>query len=319
VTKMKSMYGFLLISILLAIFAFVQTPPFVLIFLAITFMYVGFSESWNLVGGYMGYLSLGHGALFGVSAYTVAILWASYKFSPLISPFIGALFAMLIAMVIGYPTMRLRGYYFALATLALPLIAQGLVLSVPAITAGGQGIPNIFPPEIPFNLRPHFYYGTFLAYMFACVVIAYKAENSKFGRGLVALRDDEDAAAVCGINGTRLKVEAFMVSGFLTGIAGGLFASYLTYVSPSAVFGIILSVTPVLMTILGGRGRWLGPVIGGITLNLLSNYISYSVLSVLNELVLGVVLILIVLMTPKGILGVVSDVIMRNARRKGNS
>jgi branched-chain amino acid transport system permease protein len=316
---MKSIYWFLVFSILLAIFAFVETPAFVLVFLAVTFMYVGFSESWNLVGGYMGYLSLGHGALFGVSAYTVAVLWALYRFSPLVSPFIGAFFAMLIAMVIGYPTMRLRGYYFALATLSLPLIAQGLVLSFPQITAGGQGIPNIFPPGIPFTLRPNFYYGIFLAYMVACVLIAFKAENSKFGRGLIALRDDEEAAAVCGINGTKLKVEAFMISGFLTGIAGGLFASYLTYVSPSAVFGIILSVTPVLMTILGGRGRWIGPVIGGITLDLLRNYISYSVLSVLNELVLGLVLIVIVLLAPSGIVGVINEVILKNARRKGHS
>jgi branched-chain amino acid transport system permease protein len=155
--------------------------------------------------------------------------------------------------------------------------------------------------------------------MVACVLIAFKAENSKFGRGLIALRDDEEAAAVCGINGTKLKVEAFMISGFLTGIAGGLFASYLTYVSPSAVFGIILSVTPVLMTILGGRGRWIGPVIGGITLDLLRNYISYSVLSVLNELVLGLVLIVIVLLAPSGIVGVINEVILKNARRKGHS
>jgi branched-chain amino acid transport system permease protein len=312
------MYGFLVFSIVLAILAFAQTPTFVLVFLAIAFMYVGFSESWNLVGGYMGYLSLGHGALFGVSAYTVAILWTFYKFSPLVSPFIGAFFAMLIAMVIGYPTMRLRGYYFALATLTLPLIAEGLVLSFPSVTAGGEGIPNIFPPGVPFDLRPHFYFGIFLVYMIACVLIAYKVESSKFGRGLVALRDDEDAAAVCGINGTRLKVEAFMISGFLTGIAGGLFASYLTYVSPDAVFGIILSVTPVLMTILGGRGRWIGPVIGAILLELLRYYISYNVLSVLDELVLGIVLIVIVLLAPKGILGVTEGV-LRNAGRKGHS
>jgi branched-chain amino acid transport system permease protein len=316
---MKLIYAFLAFSVLLAILTFVQTPTFVLVFLAITFMYVGFSEAWNLVGGYMGYLSLGHGALFGVSAYTVAILWTAYHFSPLLSPFIGAFFAMLIAMVIGYPTMRLRGYYFALATLSLPLIAQGLVLSFPQVTSGGQGIPNIFPPEIPFALRPNFYYGIFLAYMIGCVLIAYKIETAKFGRGLVALRDDEDAAAVCGINGTRLKVEAFMVSGVLTGIAGGLFASYLTYVSPSGVFGILLDVTPVLMTILGGRGRWLGPVIGGITLDLLRNYVSYSVLSVLDELVLGIVLIIIVLIAPKGILGVITEVTQRFARRKGHS
>jgi len=316
---MKLIHVFVVFSALLASLAVLQTPTFVLVFLAVTFMYVGFSESWNLVGGYIGYLSLGHGALFGVSAYTVAILWNFYKISPLITPFIGAFFAMLVAICIGYPTLRLRGYYFALATLSLPLIASGLVNSFPDVTLAGRGIPNVSPPEIAFLLRPNAYYAMFLGYMILCVLIAYKVENSKFGHGLMAIREDEDAAAVCGINATKMKVEAFMLSGFLTGIAGGLFASYLTYVSPSSVFGILLSVTPVLMTILGGRGRWIGPVIGAITLDLLRNYISYSVLSVLNSLVLGVVLIVIVLLAPKGIYGVITQGVMRYVGRKGHS
>jgi len=249
----------------------------------------------------------------------VAILWHFQKISPLITPFIGAFFAMLIAICIGYPTLRLRGYYFSLATLSLPLIASSLVVSFPDVTLAGRGIPNIFAPEIPFGLRPQAYYLMFLGYMIVCVLIAYKIERSKFGRGLTAIREDEDAAAVCGIDATKLKVEIFMLSGFLTGIAGGLFASYLTYVSPSTVFGILLSVSPVLMTILGGKGYWIGPVIGAFTLDILRNYVAYGVLSVLNELVLGVVLVVIVLLAPKGIYGVITEGVMRNARRKGHS
>lgn len=302
---MQFFKAFLISSAILALIAFFPVPKFVYILLAITFMYAGYSESWNIVGGYTGYLSIGHGALFGGGAYIVALLWYHFEISPLITPFLAGFVSMLIAICIGYPTMRLRGFYFALATLSLPIIMAGLVNGFPEITLAGRGISNIYAPEIPFEVKPEAYYLLFLLYMIICTLISYKIENSKFGIGLFAIREDEDAAIACGVNATKLKVEAFMISGFLTGLAGGLFSSYLTYVSPVAMFSIILSVSPVLMSILGGKETYIGPIIGAFTLDLLRNLMAYAFLSVLNELVLGIILIIIVLIFPQGILGVI--------------
>lgn len=287
----------------MALVVFLPAPIFWYTVLAVTFMYAGLSESWNIVGGYAGYTSLGHGALFGVSAYLVALLWHYLGVSPLITPFLGGLIAGAIAIGIGYPTMRLRGYYFALATLSLPIISEGIIVSFPYVTLGGRGISNIYAPEIPFEIRPQAYYLLFLLYMVVCAIIAHKIEGSKFGTGLVAIREDEEAAVMCGVNGTKLKVEAFIISGFLTGIAGGLYSSYLTYISPSSTFGILVSVTPVLMCILGGKETWLGPIIGAFTLDLVRQYVSYTVLSVLNTLIFGAVLVVVMLLAPQGIIG----------------
>jgi branched-chain amino acid transport system permease protein len=283
-------------------------------------MYAGYSESWNIVCGYTGYGSMGHGALFGLSAYLVALLWHYFGLSPLVTPFLGGLAAAGFAAVIGYPTMRLRGYYFSLATLSLPMISQAVILGIPSITLGGFGVSNVYALEIPFELRSQAYYSIFLVYMVACGLIAYKLERSRFGVGLVAIRENEDAAVACGVNSTRLKTTAFMISGFLTGVGGGFFSSYLTYISPDSVLGLLMSVSPVLMVILGGRGVWLGPIIGAFSLDLARQYVAYNVLSVLNTAIFGAILIVIMLLAPGGMFGLLTKRgMLRSVRRKKGS
>jgi len=301
----KSFKFFLIVTLLLGLITILPAPTFFFVALATAFLYAGYSESWNIVGGYAGYTSLGHGALFGLSAYFVALLLQHFGTSPLLTIPLGGLLCIIIAIIIGYPTMRLRGYYFALATLSLPIIFGAVVVSFPDITLGGRGVSNIYITEIPFELRPQIYYMIFLLYMAVCATVAYMVERSKFGMGLVAIRDDEVAAEACGINTTKLKVEAFIISGFLTGIAGGFYGTYLTYISPSTAFGILPSIIPVLMAILGGRNTWLGPIIGGIVLDLLRQYISYTFPGVLNTLIFGGILIIFTILFPEGVVGMI--------------
>jgi branched-chain amino acid transport system permease protein len=278
-------------------------PAFFFNVLAITFMYAAMADSWNVIGGYTGYMSIGSAGFFGVGAYTTALLLQGYGLSPILTAPVAGIFAVGLALIIGLPTLRLRGSYFALATLTVTLLLGDLFVGLPEITGGGRGIMNLHIPNLTVGLEPQVFYMSFFTLMIITIVVAYAVENSKFGLGLMAIREDEDAARMCAVNAPKLKNMAFMISAFFIGVAGGLFTPYLSYVNPSLAFNILITISPVLMAIFGGKGSWMGPIIGAFILDIVRQYLSFLILSELNTLVFGLMLIVVMILMPQGILG----------------
>jgi branched-chain amino acid transport system permease protein len=307
--------GFAILCIVLALAVLLPVPTFYFSILAIVFMYAAMAESWNLIGGYAGYQSFGNAAFFGIGAYVVAILLRDYGISPLITMFLGGVFAMGLAVVIGYPTLRLRATaYFSLVTLGIALVMSSVFVASRALTGGGIGIQNVHIPGLALDMESQGFYILFLALLVATVFAAHRVERSKLGFGLLAIRENEDAALVLGVDATKLKLKAFLLSAFFTGLAGGLYAPYLSWINPGLVFGVLISITPVLMTIFGGRGVWIGPVIGGFTLGLVRQYMTFTVQAEFSLVVYGVVLIITVIAMPRGVFGFVKERLEKYAR-----
>ena len=278
-------------------------PTFFFNVLAITFMYAAMSDSWTVVGGYAGYMNIGSAAFFGVGAYTTALLLKGYHLSPLLTAPVAGIFAVCLALVVGLPTLRLRGSYFALATLTLTLLMADLFVGIPDFTGGGRGITNLHIPGVSVGLEPQVFYTSFFALMIIAMAVAYAIENSKFGLGLMAIREDEDAARMCAVNATKLKNMAFIISAYFIGVAGGLYTPYLSYVNPSLAFSILITISPVLMALFGGKGSWIGPIVGAFILDLVRQCLSFLILSEVNTLVFGLMLIAVMMLMPNGIVG----------------
>jgi branched-chain amino acid transport system permease protein len=295
--------AFVLTMAVLGMLPILPLPAFFFNVLAITFMFAAMSDSWTLIGGYTGYMNIGSAAFFGIGAYTTAILLQSYHLSPLLTAPVAGIFAVSLALVVGIPTLRLRGSYFALATLTLPLLMSDLFVALPDFTGGGRGIMNLHLPGVRVGLEPQVFYVSFFSLMIIAMLVAYAVENSKFGLGLMAIREDEDAARMCAVDATKLKNIAFMISAFFIGVAGGLYTPYLSYVNPSLAFDILITISPVLMAIFGGKGTWIGPIIGAFILDLVRQYLSFLILSEMNTLVFGLMLIAVMMLMPNGIIG----------------
>ena len=314
-----------ILIVALAVFPLFPFPgsSFVLRILAVTFMYVVMAESFNWVGGYTGYVSLGNAAFFGIGAYTTAMFVKYYHLSPLYTFFLGGILAMGLAWGIGYRTLKLRGAYFTLTTLGVTLLLGQLFMSLEDITGAGRGIWNVRFPELTSAQEPTAFYLIFLALMVVTMILSYRIENSCLGLRLMAIREDEDAAVSLGVEADKLKLTIFAWSAFFMGLAGGIYAPFLAYINPDIAYGILMTVTPLLMTILGGMGSWLGPVIGAFILDLSRQYLSFLIMSELNLLVFGVILIIVVLVMPGGIVGFVTGLLARarlsrNIRRRGS-
>ena len=264
-------------------------------------MQVALAQSWNLLGGYTRYLSLGHVTFFGIGAYTSAICLNDYGISPFLTAPLGGVIAALLALIIGYPSLRLRGPYFSVATLSIAFLAQVVAFNSTPM-GGGYGIQL---PSLPLPIwqTEAVFYFVFLALAAIVVWWARKMERSRFGLALLAIRNDEDVAEVFGVNVVRTKLKAFVVSAFFPGVVGGLFAYQISYIDPHSAFDIGLSIDMLLMTMLGGAGRWAGPIVGATVVYLLSQTLSFIIPSELNRVVFGIILVLVVFAMPHGIIG----------------
>jgi branched-chain amino acid transport system permease protein len=279
-------------------------PTFYIYLLASTFISVALAESWNIMGGYAGYVSFGNSVFFGIGAYVTAILLRDYGLSPFMTMFLGGVFAMGFAAFIGYPTLRLRATpYFSLATLAAALLTKEIFIAASDLTWGGRGIHNLHILGLSADAEPMVFYLSFLGLAVLTIFLAYRIENSKFGFALVAIRENEEVALTLGINSTKCKLIAFLISASLTGLIGGIYSPYLSWINPDVVFNLMISVSPVVMTAFGGKGRWAGPIIGAFTLELTRQCLSFVVMSELNLFVYGALLIVTIILIPKGILG----------------
>jgi branched-chain amino acid transport system permease protein len=265
-------------------------------------MNIAIASSWNIIGGFAGYISLGHNVFFAIGGYTAAILFAYFGISPFISAPLAGLVAMAAGLVIGTITLRVRGPTFIISTIALVLLTK-IVLDNWDYIGGTNGISLALLP-LPVDLvKLPFYYGM-LVLALGAVYLAHRIRRSKFGLGLRAISQDETKAEVAGVPTRLYKILAFALSGLFIGMAGALWGYYLTYLSPVIFLSILVGAKFVLMTILGGRGTVAGPVIGAIVF-IVGNELIVTQLgaSELNIAVTGALLLAILMLFPDGIVG----------------
>jgi branched-chain amino acid transport system permease protein len=259
------------------------------------------ASAWNLLGGFAGYPSFGHGAFFGVGAYTTAILFRDLGLSPLVTAPVGGLVAAALAAAVGYPTLRLREEYFAIATMSMGFILQ-LVARNWEFTGGGLGLYAQPPESYDIRTIKSLLYLAMLAVMLATLLVSLWIARSRLGYGLAAIRDSEEAAATLGVPTVRLKMLALILSAFFPGGAGGLWAYYITYIDAEAVFEPSISINVILMSILGGAGTVLGPILGATLLVLLGEVIELTITESVKLVLFGAILMAVVLYLPRGLL-----------------
>jgi len=267
------------------------------------FMFATLALAWNIIGGFTGYASFGNVVFFGLGGYTVATLMskAGWTFWPafIVAGLVGTLFALLI----GLPVLRLRGHYFAIATLGVAEGMREVVLNVPSVTGGGAGItiPAVGVEATTSYAGDTGFYYYFFILMLAALAITWGVAKSRFGYSLRAIHQDEDSAAALGINTTRAKVAAFMLAGLLTALAGAIFAFQQVTIYPNRLFSVEITVLIVVMAVIGGTGTIMGPVVGAFTLQFLSEYLRQNYLD-LHTLIFGAIIIVAVIFLPQGIL-----------------
>ncbi len=293
------------VILLLFVFPFFKPDIFFLSVGVILFMYIALSSSWNIIGGYSGYMSFGHGAFFGIGAYTVALLLIEFGYSPFITCVLGGLLAAVFALIVGYPVLRLKGPYFSLATLCLGLAVPVVVINMPNELTGGA--TGLFMPLLPVDIFVNrtIFYEIMLALAVIATLISRWALQSKFGLGLNAIRENESTAETIGVDSTRLKITAFVLSAFLVGVIGGIFAYYRTYVHTTTVFDVNLSIMIVVMALLGGAATWQGPVLGATILIIIDQILISAFPGLpaeLSRLIYGLILVLVIMFMPKGII-----------------
>jgi branched-chain amino acid transport system permease protein len=261
------------------------------------FMWIALAGSWNLISGLTGYVSFGHVAFFGVGTYTAAILITKAGWHWLPAGLAGCGPAMLLALIIGYPCLRLKGPYFAISMLGLNEVVRALVSYFDGFTGGGSGISL---PPIDATI-PVYYAMAGVALV--VTLVTYWIITSRFGLRLIAIREDEVAAEAMGINTARLKLYAFLLSAAFPGIVGGFYAWYASYVEPLSVFPLITTITMIIMCLFGGAGTVLGPVIGAVLLSVFQELVWVRFLFV-HQAIFGALIVAVVLMMPRGILGI---------------
>lgn len=269
--------------------------------LIVSFMFVVLAVSWNIIGGMAGYVSFGHVTFFALGAYLTAILYRDLGASPFLTAPLGGILAAGLAWILGWFTLRLREDYFAIATLGLAFIFEVLAWNLP-VTGGGSGI-MLTAPNFGIHLTKAVFYLSMWAVMVATVFTSWAIGRSRFGYGLASIREDEEAAEVVGVRTARLKQVAFVLSAFFPGVAGGIFSYYIAYIEPGTVFDHSISINVVIMSILGGIGTTLGPVLGAVILSITSEMMNVVVVSEAKLVVYGIILVAAVLFLPQGILG----------------
>jgi len=276
--------------------------------------FVVLATAWNILGGYTGYVNFGSAAFFAVGAYTTVFLH-KWLHAPLIAMIVaGTLVAGLLGLAVGYLTLRMRGVFFAIATLALAVVLNTFVVNWDYV-GGARGAYIILPREVPFGLPRyiHLLYAAMALMVAFALIVARAIQTSVIGRGLAAIRDDEVAAECSGVPTLRLKLFSAAVSGALMGMAGTTLPLYLSYVEPSAAFNLSYAVNSIAMPLIGGMTSWLGPLIGAVLLGTVQQVVQVTVSSAWNLLIVGVLLVVFVTVAPNGIIGWV-EALRRRAR-----
>ena len=270
----------------------------------VVLQYVVVATAWNILGGYAGYVNFGTSAFFALGAYTAIFLIEAFRAPLPVLILAGGLVSGLLGLGIGYLTLRLKGVFFSIATLALSVVLQTLIMNWDYV-GGAKGVTVIRPGGPLFGNWVTLLFTVMVGLAVAAVTVAWLIERSWVGRGLTALRDSEEAAECMGVPTLRLKLLATTISGFLLGVAGAPFPYYVTYVEPSSAFNLDYAVNALAMSMIGGTTTWIGPVIGAVLLGTAQQVATVTISSELNLLIVGVVLVAFVVLAPEGIMGLV--------------
>ncbi|HEX9396002.1 MAG TPA: branched-chain amino acid ABC transporter permease [Burkholderiales bacterium] len=266
-------------------------------------LYVILATAWNILGGYAGYVNFGTPAFFGLGAYTAAVLYKAFALPLGLQIVAAAVMAGLLGLVAGMLTLRLRGIFFAIATIALVVIMETVFINW-RYAGGATGLQLLRPPlTAPFESYIKMLFVLMVAMVIVAVAIARYIENSWIGRGLRAIRDSEEAAEASGVPTLKLKVFACTLSGALMGAAGAPMPMYLSFIEPASTFNLNYAVGALASPMIGGSTHWLGPVIGALLLTSLQQYVTVNISGEMNVLVVGVLLVVFVVAAPEGILG----------------
>ena len=271
-------------------------------------MFIVLATAWNILGGYAGYVNFGTPAFFGLGAYTAAVLFKAYELPLALQILAAALMSGLLGLGAGLLTLRLRGIFFAIATIALVVIMETLFINW-RYAGGATGLQLLRPPPTaPFEsyIKMLFVLMAFLA--IASVAIARYIETSWIGRGLRAIRDSEEAAEASGVPTLKLKVFACTISGALMGVAGAPMPMYLSFIEPASTFNLNYAIGALASPMIGGTAHYLGPVIGAIVLSSFQQIVTVTISNEINVLVVGVMLVVFVVAAPDGILGLVKKI-----------
>jgi branched-chain amino acid transport system permease protein len=263
------------------------------------FMWIALAQSWNLISGLTGYVSFGHVVFFGTGAYTASLLVNAGMPWPLACLSGGAAGALL-ALIIGWPCLRLKGPYFAIAMLGLNEVMRVIVSYAEGLTGGGNGLSL---PTLDASRSIYYAMGLVAA---AVTAVTYAIVTSRFGLRLMTIREDEVAAEAMGIDTLRYKIYAFMLSAIGPGIVGGLSARDQGYIEPISVFPLIMTITMIVMALFGGKGTIWGPVLGAVVLFIFQEAV-WARFVYLHQLLFGAIIVAVVLLMPRGILGVLQQ------------
>jgi len=272
--------------------------------------FVVLATAWNILGGYCGYVNFGTAAFFALGAYSSVFMHKTFPLPiPLLIVF-GAVVSGIVGLGMGYLTLRLRGAFFSIATLAMAVVFQTLVVNWDYV-GGSRGAYIIHPENFEFGpLKVHYIEYLFvlmLALAVIALVTARTIERSQLGYGFATIRDDELAAEACGVPTLRLKLIATTLSGAFMGMAGAPFPYYIGYVQPQSAFALDYAVNSIAMPMIGGTTSWVGPLVGSILLGSAQQYATVTISSAVNLLIVGLMLVAFVIIAPNGLIGLVQE------------
>jgi branched-chain amino acid transport system permease protein len=295
-------------TLLVALAALAMVPwvasPALIQFGITTLLLATLAQAWNIVGGFAGYASFGNSVFYGLGGYGTAIAMVQMNLPFSVGLALGAALAVVFALLLGLPVLRLRGHYFAIATLALAEAMTGIVSN---LDIAGRNIGLV----LPLLKGDALFFELSLGLLALVTLTVVWISRSRFGFGLIAIRENEDAAAVMGVNTTFYKAAAFTLAGFFSALAGGIHAYWITFIDPISAFDITLNVMMIIMAIFGGAGSIFGPLVGALLLASISEVLSTEVTN-LASLFFGLVIVLAVIFMPRGLVDVT-----RNFRRLG--
>ena len=300
----KFLFGMLIFAAILGSLPFLIKSEYFFFAAYSVLQFVILATAWNILGGYAGYVDFGSAAFFAIGAYATV---AGFKLQlpQGVNILLGTFIAGLVGLGMGYLTLRLKGVFFSIATLALSVVLLTIVINTPFL-GGARGVYVIVPRESPIGVGQyiHWLYFLILGMALVSVAVARYIQHSSLGQGLMAIRDDELAAEGLGVPTLRLKLYATTISGAMMGLAGTTFPYLITYMEPTAAFNLSFAVNSIAMPIVGGLGSWLGPLIGALLLGTIQQVASVTLSSTWNLLIVGGMLVFFVTLAPNGILGI---------------
>jgi branched-chain amino acid transport system permease protein len=276
----------------------------------VVLQYVVLATAWNILGGYCGYVNFGSAAFFALGAYSTVAFYRLYPLPIPLLVIIGGIASGIVGLGMGYLTLRLRGAFFAIATLALAVVLETFVVNW-GYVGGSRGAYIIRPESISAfgdAIKWNYIKYLFLIMLLLAVcsiTIARLIERSRLGYGFATIRDDELAAEASGVPTLRLKLIATTISGALMGMAGAPFPYYIGFLQPSSAFGLDYAVNSIAMPLIGGTTSWVGPLLGAVVLGSLQQLATVTISSAVNLLIVGLLLVGFVIIAPNGIIGLV--------------